>query len=103
MKQEFNLDREFIKWFFEQPYPDVGSNRAAVHLVNEKGQRDYWMRQAFMAGARAMSQETTDILADYACAVEGLEPEMVEPCEVYDRARENLFVYYTSVLEKAKA
>jgi len=103
MKQEFNLDREFIKWFFEQPYPDVGSNRAAVHLVNEKGQRDYWMRQAFMAGARAMSQETTDILADYACAVEGLEPEMVEPCEVYDRARENLFVYHARILEKAKA
>jgi len=103
MKQEFNLDREFIKWFFEDQYPDVGSNRAAVHIVTEKGQRDYWMRQGFMAGARAMSQSMLDALADYAGAVEGLEPEMLEPCEVYDRARESLFAYVTRVLEKAKA
>jgi acyl dehydratase len=30
VKQPFNLDREFIKWFFEFPYPDLGSNRAMV-------------------------------------------------------------------------
>ena len=101
--QEINLDREFIKWFFEEPYPDVGSNRATVHLVNEKGQRDYWMRLAYMAGARRMGQDLLDTLAQYACAVEGLEPEMLEPCDVYDRARENLFVYSTRVLDEANA
>lgn len=103
MKQEFNLDREFIKWFFEEPYPDMGNNRANVHLVTEKGQRDFWMRQAYLAGAQAMAQNMLGTLIDYACAVEGLEPEMLEPCEVYDRARESLFAHAARVLDKAKA
>lgn len=106
MKQTFTLDREFIKWFFEQPYPEVGSNRSTVFgygNANNKENRDYWMRQAFMAGARSVAQETTDVLADWACAVEGLDPELLEPCEVYDRARESLFVYNTKLLDKAKA
>jgi hypothetical protein len=103
MTTECNLDREFIKWFFEDAYPDQGKNRAQTFLVNEKGQRDYWMRLAYMAGARAMAQDVLDTLADYACAVEGLDPELLTPAEIYDRARENLFVYTTRVLDKAKA
>lgn len=100
---ETNLEREFIKWFFEDPYPAEGKNRAMTFLVNEKGQRDYWMRLAYMAGARQAYQDVLDTLAQYACACEGLEPEMLEPCEVYDRARESLFVYATRVLDKANA
>jgi hypothetical protein len=103
-KQPFLLDREFIKWFFEETYPEAGSNRAQVFSLGNpanKENRDYWMRQAFMAGARSVSQETLDVLADWACAVEGCDPEMLEPSEVYDRARENLFVYNTQLLNKA--
>lgn len=103
MGKQVNLDREFVKWFFEDIYPDVGKNRAGTFLVTEKGQRDYWMRLAYMAGARAMAQDVSDTLADYACAVEGLDPEMLTPAEVFDRARENLFVYTTRVLDKANA
>lgn len=106
MKLAFNLDREFIKWFFEHPYPDPGSNRAMVFSygnVGNKENRDYWMRQGFMAGARAMAQETTDVMADWAMACENQEPEMLEPCEVFDRARENLWLHNTHILEKAKA
>jgi hypothetical protein len=103
-KQPFLLDREFIKWFFEAAYPEPGSNRAQVFSYGNTGNkenRDYWMREAFMAGARSVSQETQDVLADWACAVEGLDPEMLEPCEVYDRARENLFAYNAQLLSKA--
>lgn len=106
MKQPFNLDREFIKWFFEEKYPEMGSNRAQVYAYGNPQNtqnRDYWMRQAFMAGARSMAQESTDVLADWACAVEGCDPEMLEPCEVYDRARNNLFVHFTKTLDKANA
>lgn len=108
MKQPFNLDREFIKWFYEEQYPELGSNRCQVQAMGDFpigniDVRDYWMRQGFKAGARAMAQETLDVLADWACAVEGLEPEMLEPCDVYDRARENLFVYSTKVLDEANA
>ena len=103
MAQQVNLDREFIKWFFEEEYPDRGKNRAMTFLVNEKGQRDYWMRTAYMAGARAMAQDLLDTLADYACATEGLDPELLTPSDVYDRARESLFDYATRVLDKANA
>jgi hypothetical protein len=101
MNKEINLNREFIKWFFEDAYPNLGSNRAQVHFVAEKSQRDYWMRQAYMAGAKSMAQDMLNTLADYACAVEGLEPELLTPSDVYDRARENLHSYVTNVLKEA--
>ena len=102
MKKPFNLDREFILWFFEETYPEMGSNRCQVFgygNANNKENRDYWMRQAFEAGAKAMWEDVNYTLLQYACAVEGLEPELVEPCEVYDRARESLHAYVTKQLE----
>lgn len=103
MGKPINLDREFIRWFFEDAYPDVGKNRATFMQITNGDQRDYWMRQAYMAGCRKMAQDLLDTLADYATACEGLDPEMITPAEIFDRARENLFVYATSVLDEAKA
>jgi len=103
MKQTFNLDREFIKWFYEEQYPELGSNRAQAQAMGMPianiDVRDYWMRQAFKQGAHAMWDEINLTLATYACTVEGCEPEMLEPCEVYDRARESLHHYVTEQLE----
>jgi hypothetical protein len=97
MKQpKFNLDREFIKWFYTETYPEMGSNRAQVYMMGNPmntDNRDYWMRQAFKQGAEAMWQDVNAALLDWACAVDGCDPEMVEPCEVYDRSRENLHQY----------
>jgi hypothetical protein len=97
MKQpKFNLDREFIKWFYTETYPEMGSNRAQVYMMGNPmntDNRDYWMRQAFKQGAEAMWNDVNGVLADWACAVDGCDPEMVEPCEVYDRSRENLHQY----------
>ena len=101
-KSKFNLQREFVKWFFEDAYPDLGSNRAQVFFYGNPGNkenRDYWMQQAFEAGARTMWSEIDYTLLQYACAVEGCEPEMVEPCEVFDRARDNLHHYIHHQLE----
>ena len=56
------------------------------------------MREAYNAGANAMAADILDVLADWACAVEGCEPELLEPCEVYDRARESLH-HYTQQLK----
>jgi len=97
MKQpKYNITREFNDWFFNEAYPDLGSNRAQVYMTGNPGNRenrDYWMRQAFVAGANSMWNEVNLCLLDWACAVEGCEPEMVEPCEVYDRARQNLHAH----------
>ena len=101
MKSTFNLQREFIKWFFEETYPEMGSNRAQVYMFGNPGNksnRDYWMQQAFEAGARAMWLDLDHTLLQYACAVEGCDPEMLEPCEVFDRARENLHYYVNQQL-----
>jgi len=52
-----NIDREFIKWFYEDAYPEQGSNRRQVYSTTQNSQNidviDYWMREAFKAGAIA--------------------------------------------------
>jgi hypothetical protein len=102
-REQFNLDREFIKWFYEEQYPELGSNRAQAQLMGMPTAnidvRDYWMRQAYKAGAKALWDEVNLTLATYACTVEGLDPEMLSPAEVYDRARESLHYYVNEQLE----
>jgi hypothetical protein len=52
-----NLDREFIKWFYEAEYPNQGSNRRQCYGMTAGTTNidtiDYWMREAFKAGAEA--------------------------------------------------
>jgi hypothetical protein len=77
----------------------VGSNRSQVFTNNmttnpSHNSRDYWMRQAFLAGAKSTASETTKILGSWATACAGLDPELLSPDEVYDRAQENLLSYY---------
>jgi len=52
-----NIDREFIKWFYEDAYPQQGSNRRQSYGMTAGTTNintiDYWMREAFRAGAEA--------------------------------------------------
>jgi len=52
-----NIDREFIKWFYEEEYPEMGSNRRQCYGMTAGTTNidtiDYWMREAFKAGAQA--------------------------------------------------
>jgi hypothetical protein len=52
-----NIDREFIKWFYEENYPEQGSNRRQCYGMTAGTTNidtiDYWMREAFRAGAQA--------------------------------------------------
>lgn len=103
--QVLNIDREFIKWFYEQPYPDVGSNRSqvfvnSIQFTPNAETRDYWMRQAFMAGARSVANDTRCVLNDWACACAGLDPELLAPDEVFERAETNLQSYYDTVFKE---
>jgi hypothetical protein len=95
-KPKYNITREFNHWFFDEQYPEMGSNRAQVYMTGNpqnRENRDYWMRQAFVAGANSMLQEVDTCLLSWACAAEGLDPELLAPSEVYDRARENLHAH----------
>jgi hypothetical protein len=101
---KLNLDREFIKWYYEETYPEMGSNRSMVHgaafnFNPDVTMRDYWMREAFKYGAQTMWNDINENLLAWACAVEGQDPEMLEPCDVYDRARESLHSYVNKQLE----
>ena len=101
MKSTYNIQREFNHWFFDEQYPEMGSNRCQVYGYGNPqngSNRDYWMSEAFKAGAESMWNEINHSLLQYACAVEGLEPELLEPCEVYDRCRESLHYYVTQQL-----
>ena len=55
-----NIDREFIKWFYEEQYPELGSNRRQCYGMTAGTTNintiDYWMREAFRAGAEANEQ-----------------------------------------------
>ena len=105
MQEQFNLDREFIKWFYEEPYPYSGSNRSQVMkgdpqpIQTNISWQDYWMREAFMQGVRTIAKETLCILSDWGAAAGGLDPDFIEPSEIYERAEENLTHYYTKQLE----
>ena len=56
-----NIDREFIKWFYEEEYPELGCNRRQVygmtHGTTNINVIDYWMREAYRAGANAAQKE----------------------------------------------
>lgn len=59
-----NIDREFIKWFYEEEYPELGSNRRQCYGMTAGTTNintiDYWMREAFKAGFEAASKTTTE-------------------------------------------
>ena len=60
-----NIDREFIKWFYEEQYPELGSNRRQVygmtHGTDNINVIDYWMREAFKAGAASQGYQIGDL------------------------------------------
>ena len=91
-KPPFNLDREFVQWYHHDDYSGFGTTREAYAeaYTGMTNNWSWWMRAAFKAGAEAMWDEVNYTLAQYACACEGLDPELITPAEVFDRARENL-------------
>ena len=83
MGQPLNLDSAFRYWFDENDCLSYGDTRLA-----------------FMAAARIVAQDTIETLRDYATACAGLGTESVTPEQIYDRAADNLMVYYTQILNK---
>lgn len=91
-RTNIDLKKEFRKYFNELEGFGIRSER----FYDER-------EAAFIAGARAMAQDTLDTLNDYACAVSGCKPEVIKPEEVYDRAHSNLMFYYTQILDEAES
>ena len=92
MAKCIDLKEEFRKYFDELEGNGIRSER----FYDER-------EAAYIAGARAMAQDTLDTLGDYACVCAGLEPELIKPETVYDRAEYSLQVYYTKILDNAES
>lgn len=91
----------FQRWYWEDRYGLVSSRGEWMCDASTEKFRHDMVRAAFLEGCRWMAQETLDTLGDYACAVEGLPKESVTPSQIYDRAHQNLHVYFTQVLGDA--
>ena len=87
-RTNIDLKKEFRKYFNELEGFGIRSER----FYDER-------EAAFIAGARAMAQDTLDTLGDYACACAGLEPRLIKPETVYDTAESDLQFYYNKILD----
>ena len=96
-KPPFNLDHEFVQWYHHDDYSGFGSTREMY--AAQANNWSWWMRAAYKAGAQSMWHELDNTLLQYATSCEGLDPELLTPSEVYDRARENLWSYVYEQLE----
>lgn len=94
-KPVFNLDREFVQWYHHDDYSGYGATREMY--AGDSNNWTWWMRAAYKAGAQALWDEVNYTLLQYATACEGLDPELVTPSEVFDRARENLHSHITQL------
>lgn len=56
-----------------------------------------WMRAAYICGAHDASQDTLNALLDYATATAGCEEGEYGLADCFDKAHDNLLVYYTAV------
>ena len=58
-----NIDREFVKWFYEEHYPEQGSNRRQCYGMTAGTTNintiDYWMREAFRAGVQSAAKTSS--------------------------------------------
>lgn len=78
-----NIDREFIKWFYEEEYPELGCNRRQVYGMTHADVSidviDYWMREAFKAGANSVLHPRTE---------DGYEVGTIEAQQEFEQKRE---------------
>ena len=99
-KQAFNIDREFVKFFYEEHFPTNEHNRAGVMAkasLSNVDQRDYWMREAFLAGAKAMAAETSSTLGEWSASSEGCRPKPMSPDEMFASVKAGLDMYYSTI------
>jgi hypothetical protein len=83
VEDKMNIDREFIKWFYEEEYPELGCNRRQVYAMTHADVSidvvDYWMREAFKAGANSVLHPQTS---------DGYELGTIEAQQEFDKQRE---------------
>lgn len=61
-----SLDKRFVEWFYDEVYAEPNHNRNGWMYnyfdLENPDHRNFWMRQAFLAGAEAMQQRIEELL-----------------------------------------
>jgi len=84
----------FNDFYFQETYSGYGSRAEYNDSRATQVYRNDLIRAAFYEGMRCQAEQTMRILDDWGFAVEGLDPELLEPSEVYYRAANNLANFY---------
>lgn len=104
MGQVTDLKQKFEQYFYEQEGFGLRAERFYADMdTGNAEQMRAWMEAAFLAGCRAMAQDSLDTLRDYATAVSGLDKVEFTSEKAFDMAAESLMVYYTQILDDAGA
>ena len=99
------MNDKFSEWFNQPEGFALRSERLEYELGGRAVPAEHmqgvtsWLRAAYAQGCRDTAQDTLDTLGDYACATSGLDAEWLTPEQVYDRAQQNLAVYYARTLD----
>lgn len=61
-----SLDRNFVEWFYEEVYAEPNHNRNGWMYnymdFENPDHRNFWMREAFLAGATAQTKRIQELL-----------------------------------------
>ena len=103
MGKAFEVGQAFTQYWNTQEGHHLMAERCVAEIVQATGYEQItliraWMEYAFVAGAKAMADDTVDTLLDYGTAVAGLGTDITELSQVYDAAANSLTDYYAEVL-----
>lgn len=105
MGQVCDLNKKFEDFFYELEGFSLRAERFwddfSNMTPNERKRAEQWLRAAFIRGAEAMANDTLETLGDYGTAVAGIDEPKYNATQCFDKARENLEVYFNRVIEDA--
>ena len=96
------LKKEFLNFFNAQEGYTLRSERFYSEFeagaLREK-RIILWLEAAFLEGARVMAQDTLNTLGDYSVAVAYINEKHYTLSEAFDKAKDNLTVYFTQICD----
>lgn len=88
------LLKKFEDWYQTGEYLGQATPITWMHNCNDLHVKDKLIQHIFELGVLFARQQALEILGNFELATTGLDPEMLTPDEVFERARYNLKAYY---------
>lgn len=88
------LLEKFELWYKTGEYLEQATPITWMHNCNDLHIKDKLIKQIFMLGVDLARKQTIEVLQELELKTCGLDPEMLTPDEVFERARTNLEYFY---------